>query len=113
VANLVPGQPDSWHLERRGSERTGFAEIADEVRQALDVGVLSRHLGQWECPEVFDTLKLARRFLPGQRGYRLGALAEVLGLAEGLPEGLTPHRVAYDVLVAARLFVGSSNLPSS
>ena len=94
-----------------------FADIADQVRQALDadvlvahnahvdVGVLQRHLGEWKCPEVLDTLKLARRLRPNQMSYKLGALVETFKLAEGLPENLSPHRATYDVLVAARLFV--------
>jgi exodeoxyribonuclease X len=63
-----------------------FADIEAEVRQALDsdvlvahnahvdTGVLRRHLGGWTCPEVLDTLKLARRLVPGQESYKLGAL---------------------------------------
>jgi exodeoxyribonuclease X len=94
-----------------------FEAIADEVRQALevpalvahnahvDIGVLKRYLPQWDVPEVFDTLKLARRLLPNQPGYRLGMLVKALNLAEGLPDDLTPHRAAYDTLVTARLFV--------
>lgn len=94
----------------------GFETIANEVRAALDVpalvahnahvdmGVLRRHLPGWDVPEIFDTLKLARRLLPGQPGYRLGMLARVLNLAEGLPGDLMPHRATYDVLVTARLF---------
>ncbi|MBI3685821.1 MAG: 3'-5' exonuclease [Actinobacteria bacterium] len=94
-----------------------FAAIGDEVLRALDsaalvahhahvdVGVLQRKLGGWHCPEVFDTLKLARRLLPGQDSYRLGALVEALKLDSELPEGLTPHRATYDALVTARLFV--------
>jgi exodeoxyribonuclease X len=94
-----------------------FAAIKDEVLVALeadaliahnahvDVSVLSRKLGDWKPPEVFDTLKLSRRLLPDAGGYTLGALAERFKLAEGLPEGLTPHRADYDALVAARLFV--------
>jgi exodeoxyribonuclease X len=94
-----------------------FADVADQVRGSLDadalvahnahgdVGVLQRHLGEWECPEVFDTLKLAKRLVPGQMSYKLGALTEAFKLAEGMPEGLHPHRAAYDALVAARLFV--------
>jgi DNA polymerase III epsilon subunit-like protein len=62
-----------------------FADIESEVREALDadvlvahnahvdVGVLRRYLGGWECPEVLDTLKLARRLLPGQVSYKLSA----------------------------------------
>jgi exodeoxyribonuclease X len=71
----------------------------------VDVAVLRRELGGWESPEVFDTLKLARRLLPGQPSYKLGALVQALSLDDGLPLGLEPHRAAYDVLVTARLFV--------
>jgi exodeoxyribonuclease X len=93
-----------------------FAEIDHEVRQALasrvlvahnahvDVSVLKRELDGWEPPEVFDTLKLARRLLPGQASYKLGALVKELSLDTGIPAGLTPHRAGYDVLVTARLF---------
>jgi exodeoxyribonuclease X len=94
-----------------------FADIKTEVLAVLgkdalvahnahvDVGVLRRKLGGWECPEVFDTLRLARRLLPKLPSYKLGALVEHFSLGEGLPEGLTPHRATYDALIAARLFV--------
>jgi exodeoxyribonuclease X len=94
-----------------------FAGIKHEVRRALadrvlvahnahvDVGVLRRELGGWESPEVFDTLRLARRLLPGQPSYKLGALVKALSLDDGMPPGLEPHRAAYDVLVTARLLV--------
>lgn len=71
----------------------------------VDVDVLRRELTGWEPPEVFDTLKLARRLIPGQPSYKLGALVEAFKLAEGLPDDLSPHRATYDALVAARLFV--------
>ncbi|ONI92750.1 DNA polymerase III subunit epsilon [Saccharothrix sp. ALI-22-I] len=71
----------------------------------VDVGVLQRKLGDWKCPEVFDTLKLARRLLPGRTTYKLGALVEELGLASGLDGEAQPHRAAYDAVVTARLFV--------
>jgi DNA polymerase III epsilon subunit-like protein len=94
-----------------------FAAIGHEVRRALadrvlvahnahvDVAVLRRELGGWESREVFDTLKLAKRLLPGQSSYKLGALVKALSLDDGMPSGLEPHRAAYDVLVTARLFV--------
>ena len=44
----------------------------------VDVAVLRRELDGWESPEVFDTLKLARRLLPGQPSYKLGALVKAL-----------------------------------
>jgi len=71
----------------------------------VDLGVLGRKLPEWESPEVFDTLKLARRLVPGLDSYRLGNLVETYSLAESLPDDLTPHRATYDALMAARLFV--------
>ncbi len=100
-----------------------FAGIKDDVLRALDadaliahnahidVGVLERKLGDWQCPEILDTLKLARRLLPGQESYRLGTLVEALKLDSELPEGLTPHRATYDALVAARLFLLLATTP--
>lgn len=101
------------------AEGPAFAAIADEIRASLDIpalvahnayvdiGVLQRELPGWQPPEVFDTLRLARRLLPNQSGYKLGMLVRTLNLAEGLPAdlNLTPHRAAYDALVTARLFV--------
>jgi exodeoxyribonuclease X len=102
-----------------------FTAVKDEVLRVLDgaalvahnahidVGVLDRKLGDWQHPEVFDTLKLARRLLPPQESYRLGALVETFKLDEQLPEGLTPHRASYDALVTARLFVRLATLPGA
>ena len=94
-----------------------IADIAAEVRHALgvpalvahnahvDVNVLERELEGWKAPEVFDTLRLARRLVPDLLSYKLGMLAERFELASGLSDGLAPHRAAYDALVTARLFV--------
>lgn len=94
-----------------------FADVEASVLEALDadvliahaahvdVGVLQRKLGEWECPEVFDTLKLARRFYPGLPSYKLGALVSKFSLDFGLAPDLQPHRAPYDALVCARLFV--------
>jgi DNA polymerase III epsilon subunit-like protein len=71
----------------------------------VDVGVLQYELTGWQPPEVFDTLRLARRLVPDLDSYRLGNLVRRFQLAEGLPDGLKPHRATYDALVAARLFV--------
>lgn len=142
IVGGVIGEPGSWlvhpdepikHIATRIHGLTNkdiadaplFAAIKDEVLRALDadalvahnahvdVGVISRKLGDWDCPEVFDTLKLARRFLPDAGSYRLSTLADAFKLAEGLPEGLTPHRATYDALVAARLFVRLVSLPNA
>jgi exodeoxyribonuclease X len=102
-----------------------FAAIQDEVLRALDadalvahnahvdLGVLGRKLGDWKQPEVFDTLKLARRLLPDAGNYKLGTLVNGFKLAEGLPDDLTPHCATYDVLVTARLFVRLATLPDT
>jgi DNA polymerase III epsilon subunit-like protein len=71
----------------------------------VDVAVLGRELSDWSASEVFDTLKLARRLLPGLASYRLGALVQAFDLAAGLPPGLTPHRAMYDALATAALFI--------
>lgn len=99
------------------AEAPVFKDIVLDVQQALshpaliahnahvDVDVLRRKMTGWECPEVFDTLKLSRRLVPDQASYRLGSLVEAFQLAEALPHDLRPHRATYDALVAARLFV--------
>ncbi|TQL90123.1 DNA polymerase-3 subunit epsilon/exodeoxyribonuclease X [Actinoallomurus bryophytorum] len=112
LATRIHGMTD-----RYVADAPPFAAVEDEVLVALeadalvahnahvDVSVLERKLGAWKTPEVFDTLKLARRLLPHGGSFRLGTLVEKFKLAEGLPDGLTPHRAGYDALVAARLFV--------
>jgi DNA polymerase III epsilon subunit-like protein len=134
ILNGVIGEPAAWLVKPprpitpmatriHGLANTdvaaapAFAAIANQVRQALDadllvahnahidVAVVRRHLGDWQCPEVLDTLKLARRLLPGQDSYKLGALVSAFSLADGLPAGLSPHRATYDALVTARLLV--------
>lgn len=94
-----------------------FADVAHQVVKALevdaliahnahvDVGVLQHKLGDWVCPEVFDTLKLARRLLPGRSSYKLGSLVDNFDLATNTAPDLKPHRAGYDALVTARLFV--------
>jgi exodeoxyribonuclease X len=134
IVDGIIGEPTSWLLHpdqpiryfatgihgltnQDVSDAPTFAAIKDEVLAALntdalvahnahvDVGVLRRKLGEWKTPEVFDTLKLARRLLPDMNNYKLGTLVDSLKLAEGLPGDLKPHRATYDALVAARLFV--------
>jgi DNA polymerase III epsilon subunit-like protein len=134
IVGGVIGEPASWLVrpERpitpmarrihgiRNDDVAGadtFAGIRESVLEALkvdalvahaahvDVGVLQRQLGDWQCPEVFDTLKLSRRFRPNLKSYKLGALVDAYHLDDDLPPGLRPHRATYDALVAARLFV--------
>jgi exodeoxyribonuclease X len=102
IVGGVIGEPKSWLVKPERpimyfatrihgltnddvADAPAFADIEDEVRRFLDdsvlvahnahvdVTVLQRHLGEWKCPEVFDTLKLAKRLLPNQMSYKLGA----------------------------------------
>ncbi|MFG1817479.1 exonuclease domain-containing protein [Kribbella sp. NPDC049174] len=91
------------------------ADVADELRRFLDgrvfvahnagvdLGVVSRSVPGYQPELTLDTLRLARRLLPGLASYRLGALVESLHLAQDLPAGLAPHRATYDAIVCARL----------
>jgi DNA polymerase III epsilon subunit-like protein len=93
--------------------RTLEADAVVAHNAHVDVNVLRRKLGDWKTPQVFDTLKLARRLLPDVGSYKLGQLVEAFRLAEDLPGGLLPHRATYDALVAARLFVRLATLPDT
>ena len=130
----IIGEPTSWLVKpdqpitsfarrihgisnEQVAECPTFADIEADVLKALDadaliahnahvdVGVLQRKFGAWSCPEVFDTLKLARRLLPGCKTYKLGSLVEEFELAHGLEGEDQPHRATYDAVVTARLFV--------
>jgi exodeoxyribonuclease X len=102
-----------------------IADISAEVLAALDapalvahnahvdVGVLGRELPGWQMPEVFDTLRLARRLVPDLGSYKLGSLVERFTLAEGFTSELRPHRATYDALVTARLFVHLANMAAT
>jgi len=84
-----------------------LAHLGDAVivghNVGIDLDVLRRKLPDWRPAKVIDTLRIARRLLPDLGTHRLGALVDHLDLATGLPDGLQPHRAAYDVLVTARL----------
>ncbi|MFD7160027.1 exonuclease domain-containing protein [Kribbella sp. NPDC059898] len=77
----------------------------------IDLGVVSRELQGYQPKQVLDTLKLARRLLPGRDSYKLGALVDALDLAKGLSPDLAPHRATYDAIVCARLFVHLATPP--
>ncbi|MEV6888748.1 3'-5' exonuclease [Kribbella sp. NPDC051137] len=134
------GQPQSWLVRpprpitpmvRRFHKITddqvvdapAIAGVEPELRQALsgkafvahnagvDLGVLRRELPGFQPARVVDTLKLARRLLPGRDSYTLGALVDAFGLARGLAADLVPHRATYDALVCARLLAHLATPP--
>lgn len=99
------------------SNAPAFEECATDIRALLegatvighnvkvDVDVLSRKLPEWRPNRAIDTLRLARRMLPGKVSYSLQNLADEYGLAEGLEQrcGSSAHTAAYDALLAANL----------
>ncbi|MEU0242051.1 exonuclease domain-containing protein [Nocardiopsis sp. NPDC006198] len=99
------------------AEKPVFEDVVVDVLHALshpaliahnahvDVGVLQRKMTGWKPLEIFDTLKLARRLLPGRKRYKLGSLVEEFELDHGLDDEDQPHRAKYDAIVTARLFV--------
>lgn len=98
------------------ADRPSVAEVASEMRATLadavvvahnahvDLDVIGREL-DFAPSLTIDTLKLARRLLPGEPSYKLGALVERLTLAgaEGGEPDMTAHRAGYDALMCARL----------
>jgi DNA polymerase III epsilon subunit-like protein len=84
-----------------GSDPGGITIVGHNV--AIDVEVLTRKLPGWRPDHVVDTLRMSRAVRPDLASHKLGALVDALDLAVDLPAGLTPHRAAYDALVAARL----------
>lgn len=140
IQNGVIGQPKNWlvhpprpitPMARRFHRITDdqvahaptIADIDADLRGALDgmlfvahnanvdLGVLSRELPGFQPTQVLDTLKLARRLLPGRDSYKLGALVDAFDLAEGLPSDLVPHRATYDAIVCARLLTHLATPP--
>ncbi|TLF59497.1 3'-5' exonuclease [Nocardia cyriacigeorgica] len=120
---MRPPTPISWQARKiHGIRNDDVAEcprvddVAEEICEVLgdavpvghnvriDLDVLTRSLAGWKPARAIDTLRLARKawVLPS---HKLGALVAHRDLADGLPDGLTPHRAEYDALVTARLFV--------
>lgn len=91
-----------------------FPEIADEVIDALgecavvghnvaiDARLLQSKLLGWRPPLLLDTLRLARRVLPGRSSYALASLATEL---EVNVVGAKLHRASVDAYVTAQLFL--------
>lgn len=98
-------------------DRPRVTEVAHEMHAALagavlvahnahvDLDVIGREL-QYTPAYTIDTLRLARRLVPGETSYKLGALVERFDLAcsEDGP-GMTAHRAGYDALMCGRLLI--------
>jgi exodeoxyribonuclease X len=73
---------------------------------SADYGVLSRKFTNWKPRGVLDTLRMARKIVPGLKSYSLDKLVSEFNLDFDLdPIDLKPHRAGYDALIAARLFL--------
>lgn len=96
-----------------------FSEIGEEVMGALgecavvghnvsvDARLLQDKLSRWRSPFLLDTLKLARKAIPGQRSYALACIVSDLGI-DGASAKL--HRAAADAFVTAQLFLHIARL---
>ncbi|MER7009916.1 3'-5' exonuclease [Saccharopolyspora sp. NPDC000359] len=99
------------------ADKPAFDEIGDVVGKALgdavpvghnvriDLDVMGRKMPQWSPAVAIDTLRMARKAWPDQKTHKLTALVEHFGLDKEMPSGLRPHRVDFDVLVTAKLFL--------
>lgn len=74
---------------------------------SIDYKVLSRKLPEWQPKGVLDTLRLAKRVLPGLKSYSLESLAKQLSLNlfDTASNNLQLHRANYDALMTAQLFL--------
>ncbi len=95
-----------------------FSSVENELRRLLhsatlighnvrvDAAALSRKLPGWEPARLLDTLRLARRLMPGLSSYALDNLREILNLAPNVISGRgeRPHSAAYDATITAALF---------
>jgi exodeoxyribonuclease X len=141
VVGGVVGTPESWlvrpprpitpmarHFHKISNDDVAghphVEEVAEQIRGRLDHAVFVAHNAHVdlavlirELPGftpffgVVDTLKLARRLLPGRASYKLSALAADLELTRELSDDLRPHRAAYDALVCTRLLFHLAALP--
>lgn len=100
VANLHP--LDAVEEDIRAHLGDGVL-VAHNAHIKLDV--LAREVPAWQPPAVIDTLKLARRLLPGLRGHTLGDLVSAFGLNAEVSPDLRPHHATYNALVTAHLLV--------
>jgi DNA polymerase III epsilon subunit-like protein len=92
--------------------RTALGDMVFVAHNAgVDLGVVGRELQGYQPTQVLDTLRLARRLLPGRDSYTLGALVDAFDLAKGLSPDLAPHRATYDAIVCARLLVHLATPP--
>jgi len=92
-----------------------FDEISSDIADALghhavighnvavDIQLLKEKLPSWEPIVAIDTLKLAKRVIPGAASYSLDALVNDLDIGDALCR--KAHRAASDALDTAKLFL--------
>ncbi|WP_379553765.1 3'-5' exonuclease [Qipengyuania sp. DGS5-3] len=71
----------------------------------IEIDILGPVLEGWEPAAAYDTLKIARRLLPGQQRHGLEHLGSELGLsskAKGIAGG-TAHSAPFDAVLSALL----------
>ncbi|MFG1201763.1 3'-5' exonuclease [Xanthobacter aminoxidans] len=130
------GQPKHWRLRPKGAitpmaskihgiwpsdveDCPDMEDIRDDVLEWLgndsvvghnvkvDYDAIRAAIPDWEPKEAIDTLRIARRLLPGRQRYGLERLAADLGLearAAEMTSGV-PHSAPYDATLAALLLL--------
>lgn len=130
------GQPKHWRLRPKGAitpmasrihgiwpsdvdSCPDMEDVRDDVLEWLgddpvlghnvkvDYDAIRAAIPDWEPKQAIDTLKIARRLLPGRQGYGLERLGADLGLglrAAEMTSGV-PHSAPYDATLAALLLL--------
>lgn len=130
------GQPKHWRFRPKGSitpmasrihgiwpsdveDCPDMEDVRDDVLEWLgddpvvghnvkvDYDAIRAAIPDWEPKEAIDTLKIARRLLPGRQRYGLEPLGTDLGLesrAAEMTSGVA-HSAPYDATLAALLFL--------
>ncbi|MEY9956744.1 exonuclease domain-containing protein [Streptacidiphilus sp. MAP5-52] len=102
LTNQILAAAPTWDTVKQAvrADLTGAWICAHNAH--VDHTVLARHLPGWQPAGVIDTLRLARRLLPGAPSYRLDALITQLGIDTTAIAGRR-HRAWFDAHAAALL----------
>lgn len=86
-----------FHKFTRGAILTGYNILGFDMRFLLGQGKTSR----WNFDnEAIDTYHLAQKFVHGVKNYKLGTIAEKLGVVLD-----NAHRAVYDAMATAEVFI--------
>lgn len=78
---------------------------------AVEINMITSVEPQWEPVRAYDTLRIARHVLSGQKRHKLGILGDQFGLSEEAARltGKKPHSALYDAVLTALLLKQFAN----